>query len=213
MVINEVYKDALEEIFNIGIGQAASLLNEITESHISLQVTNLDILSGEEANHYLNRHFQSCHLSSVCLDFRGAFSGAIKLIFPMESATELVTYLNYENQDVLSSKPDSYFYQDWDFLKVGTLTEVGNIVLNGVMGPIANLLNCHISYFIPVYLEGSIQQLCRSHTIVPQEKILLAQSRFLSEGLQITGEILLIFHLGSLDTLMTAIEQELLDDQ
>jgi chemotaxis protein CheC len=207
MVITEVYKDALEEIFNIGIGQAASLLNEITESHISLQVTNLDILSSEEANDRLAKHFEACHLSSVCLDFRGAFSGAIKLIFPVESATELVTYLNDDNRDPLSIS------QDWDFLKIGTLTEVGNIILNGVMGPIANLLNCHISYFIPVYLEGSIQQLCSSYGIVPHEEILLAQSRFLSEGLQITGEILLIFHLGSLDALMSAIDQELLIDQ
>uniref|UniRef100_A0ACD5GZE0 Uncharacterized protein n=1 Tax=Desertifilum tharense IPPAS B-1220 TaxID=1781255 RepID=A0ACD5GZE0_9CYAN len=51
------------------------------------------------------------------------------MIFPTESASTLVSLLTGE-------KPGT---PDLEAVKIGTLLEVGNIVLNGVVGTVSNL--------------------------------------------------------------------------
>jgi chemotaxis protein CheC len=93
---------------------------------------------------------------------------------------------------------------DLDDLKIGTLSEIGNILINGVMGSIGNVLQQHINYAIPVYLEDTIDNL------LPDGKsdatILLAQASFTIEQLQIIGDIILIFEVQTFDSLLNAID-------
>ena len=63
-------------------------------------------------------------LAAVQLNFRGPFSGSAALAFPPDSAAKLVAIL-------VGEEPEG---ADLDAIRVGTLTEVGNIVINGVMG-------------------------------------------------------------------------------
>ncbi|MBD2166181.1 chemotaxis protein CheC [Calothrix membranacea FACHB-236] len=190
--------DALQELINIGVGRAASLLNEMVNSHIRLQIPFVKVLTAADAYEELALRFHDDSLAAVRLGFTGPFYGTAGLIFPTDSASSLVAVLTGE-------EPDS---TDLDAVKIGTLSEIGNIVINGVMGSIGNVLKQHMNYTLPVYLEDKIENLLASAT-VSESKMLLAQARFTIEQLELIGDIILIFELDTFDTLIQVINQEM----
>ncbi|WGV26910.1 chemotaxis protein CheC [Halotia branconii] len=190
--------DALQELINIGVGRAASLLNEMVDSHIHLKIPFVKALTAEDAYQELATRFHDDTLASVKLGFTGSFYGTAGLIFPTDSASTLVAVLTGE-------EPGS---ADLDAVKIGTLSEIGNIVINGVMGSLSNVLKQHINYTLPVYLEDTIKNLLLS-AHESQSKILLAQARFTIEQLEIIGDIILIFQVGTFDALINAINGEM----
>ena len=188
--------DALQELVNIGIGQAAGILNDMIDSPIRLQIPYLQILSPTDVQQELEIHLNGEQIASVQLKFTGSFGGIAQLVFPTNSAALLVTMLTGEEGT-----------HDLDSVKIGTLSEVGNIVINGVMGAISNVLQQRLNYSIPNYTEGTIATLLTSGGLSTDTVVLLAQTRFIIERLHIEGDIILIFNVSSFDTLLTAINQ------
>lgn len=189
--------DALKELINIGVGRAASVLSEMVHCHISLQVPFIKILSPitlKKEMEELGRY----QIAAVRLGFKGPFSGSAALVFPPDSASKLVAVLTGEEPGSL----------DLDSVRAGTLCEVGNIVINGVMGSVANVLKRSINYSLPNYMEDSIDNLLASDEPAPDATVLLARTRFTIEQLQIEGDIILIFEVGSFDALLAAINPE-----
>lgn len=190
--------DALKELVNIGVGRAASVLNEMVEARIFLQIPFIKVLSHENLKQELEGRFDEDYLAAVRLGFTGAFCGAAELVFPTDSASTLVAILTGEEPGT----------PDLDALRIGTLSEVGNIVINGVLGSISNVLRQHMDYTVPTYVEDTIENLVMTDG-AGNVAILLAQARFTIEQLQIVGDIILLFELKSFDVLLEAIDREL----
>ncbi|MFQ4141066.1 chemotaxis protein CheC [Chlorogloeopsis sp. ULAP02] len=190
--------DALQELINIGVGRAASLLNEMVDSHINLEIPSVKVLTALDAYQELRTRFHDDSLATVKLGFTGSFYGNAGLIFPTESASTLIALLTGEE----AGSPDL------DEVKIGTLSEIGNIVINGVMGSISNVLKQHMNYTLPVYLEDTIDNLLLSAN-VSNSKILLAQARFTIQQLEIIGDIILVFEVGTFDALINAINEQM----
>ena len=188
--------DVLKELINIGVGQAAGMLNEMIEFRIRLQVPVIKLLTPSELQKELQNRLGQDRLATVLLEFGGAFSGTAQLIFPTESAATLVAVLTGEEL----TNPDL------DTLKIGTLTEVGNIVINGVMGSISNVLMQPLHYEVPNYTEENIEHLIALEQDDSPTTVLLAQARFNVEELQVQGDIVLFFDVGSFDALLAVIE-------
>jgi len=189
--------DALQELVNIGIGQAAGILNDMIDSPIRLQIPYVQILTPHDVKEVLEEHLNGEQIAAVQLKFTGSFGGLAQLVFPTNSAAMLVTMLTGEEAGT----------HDLDSVKIGTLSEVGNIVINGVMGAISNLLQQRLNYSIPNYTEGTIATLLTSGGLGTDTVVLLAQTTFMIERLQIEGDIILIFNVSSFDTLLAAINQ------
>lgn len=192
--LTETQLDALKEVINIGVGRAASLLNEMVNSRILLEIPFIQVLTPDQLQRELCDRFSHDQLATVRLGFKGSFMGTAQLLFPTESASTLVAVLTGEG-------PGS---PDLDDVKIGTLSEIGNILINGVMGSFGNILQQHLDYSIPVYLEDTIENLL---PLEDQEStILLAQASFTIEQLKIIGEMILIFEVQTFDAVLTAIE-------
>ncbi len=199
-LITDEQLDALQEFINIGVGRAAGMLNEMVDAPILLNVPVLKVFDGEALKQELATRFNDHRFSAVRLSFSGSFSGSAELVFPTESASTLVALLTGED-------PDS---PDLDAVKIGTLTEVGNIVINGVMGSISNLLKQQMNYRLPTYSEDTIKHLLASNYLFDLDSVfLLAKARFEIKQLEIIGEIILIFEMTSFDALLACIDQEL----
>ncbi len=200
-LITEEQLDALQEFINIGVGRAAGMLNEMVEAPILLNVPVLRVFDGKALKQELALRFDNHRFSAVKLSFSGSFSGSAELVFPTESASALVSLLTGEN-------PDS---PDLDAVKIGTLTEVGNIVINGVIGSISNLLKQQMDYQLPTYSEDTIEHLLSSNYSFDADTVfLLAQAKFEIKQLEIIGEIILIFEMTSFGTLLDCIDRELI---
>ncbi len=96
---------------------------------------------------------------------------------------------------------------DLDSVRAGTLSEVGNIVLNGIMGSFGNILDQHISYSIPTYVEDTIDNLLALNGATINPIVILARTRFKIEQLQVEGNIILLFEVGSFDALVAAVDR------
>lgn len=188
--------DVLQELVNIGVGRAAGVLNDMIGSPICLRIPYIKVFSPRELQPELEIRFNGDLLSTVRLNFAGSFAGSAELIFPTESASTLVEVLTGE----AAGTPDL------DSVKIGTLLEVGNIVLNGIMGSLSNVLAQHLEYSLPTYVEGRVDKLLNSKQLDANASVFLAHTRFIIEQLQIAGDIILIFKVGSFDAMLTAIE-------
>ena len=193
----EYQLDALRELINIGVGRAAKVLSEMVNARILLQVPFIKLLTPENLRREMG-HLGEGLLAAVRLGFKGPFSGTAALVFPPDSASKLVAILTGEGMGT----------PDLDSVRVGTLSEVGNIVINGVMGSISNVLKLQINYTLPTYTEDNIGNLVTPSDAVPDSTVVLAHTRFTVEHLHIEGDIILIFELGSFSALMNAINTD-----
>ncbi len=193
-IITDDLLDALREIINIGVGKAAGTLNELLAHHITLEVPRIVVVHPNDFdNHFNNRSEET--VSLVSLQFSGKFSGLSTLLFTPDSASKLVDLLMGEEI------PGA----DLDAIKTGTLTEIGNILLNAVMGSIGNILDSRLNYAIPTYQEGNLRGILLP--VLQQESAAMeVTTRFTVQSRHITGEFLLLFEIGSFDSFVEALE-------
>ncbi len=186
--------NALKEVINIGVGRAAGLLNEMLGAHVQLQVSLIKIFEYKNFKIELSE-ILSDNLSIVRMPFQGSFSGTASLVFPCNSAAGLVCLL------VGETAKDS----DMDSIRTGALSEVGNIVLNGVMGSIGNIIEKQLNYSMPSYLEDTVLKLLSMNNPLPDSVVMLAHTHLIIERNMIEGDILLFFEDSSFDTLTDSI--------
>ena len=195
MRITAEQTDALTELVNIGVGHAASTLNSLIGHKIRLVVPHIEVVSLDDVIN--NPEVSSSNdISAVSMGFRGSFNGNASLMFPIESASTLVCVLNDE-------PPES---EQLDELRSGTLAEVGNILINGVMGSIGNMLAASLNYSVPSYHESSLADILGHEQ---NEAVLLARTNFFIDELRIEGNILLFFEIESFHALINAVDQAL----
>ncbi|MCP4546010.1 MAG: chemotaxis protein CheC [bacterium] len=182
--------EALKELINIGMGQAAKSLNDMLDMHISLHVPDLMFGTFDELQDSLKRSY-AIDYSSISLDFHGEMSGRASLVIPRTNASRLISA-------VLDGE---YAEEDLDVVRAGTLTEIGNIMINSVMGTFSNQLNSPIRYNPPEYNEnraGSAEFIQQSNGEVA---VVILQTRFEISSFETRGEIILVFRLPAIESL------------
>lgn len=182
--------DGLTDLINVGMAQGATVLNGMLQSRVQLRVARLQTLTLDS---YLSQFSsqEPDRLSAVQLGYQGAFSGKALLVFPTPCASKLVTMLTGEAMDS----------DDFDTIQAGTLNELGNIVINGVLGSLSNLMGQHFVYAAPVYLEERADHLLCAPERAAAYRVLLAKTRFSTVTEQIEGDLLLLFDVGALDAM------------
>lgn len=183
--------DALKEIINIGIGLAAGSLNEMLQTPILLEAPEISMALRSTLKYQLFGG-KADSLSCVYETFSGGIDGRAILLFSPQDAGKLISVLTGEDQED----------EDLDALKAGTLTEVGNIVINCVLGTFGNLLDKQFTFELPVYLEGDIDDVLPLDLVDFEPAIVLLKTRFKAKTLDIAGNILLVFELKPFDALL-----------
>ena len=187
-MLNDLHRDALTEIINIGVGQAGNALNTMLAMHVELSVPEIKILQMQEAQKELSP-LDDSSLASVVLRFSGSVPGKAALLFPPESALNLVTLLVQE-------EPGD---TDLDSMRSEALTEIGNIVLNSVLGNFANFLHMDLEYSLPDFMfETGIHDLLEQEALDAGYAIILAKAHFKVSQHSIAGDILLLFGINSM---------------
>ncbi len=185
--------DNLQGVVGEGIAQATVALNEITGCPLTFESPQVETLTSLSMQKRLQDRFGDTPVCATQLPFAGGLTGTAQLFFPQESAISLTTVLTGEDLN----SPDIHQ------LKQEALTEIGNIVLNSVMGAMSNALGQSLAFSVPVYLESEIATLSSSLTEEHDDAaILLAQTQFLIEEFQITGDIILFFKMRLFFNLM-----------
>lgn len=195
-------EDILKELFNISVGKSASMLSEIINRKILLNVPNLKILDLNKKIIILDNYFPpvvqgTMMVSSIA--FEDELRGKASLIFPadkMRTFINLCLNENYENQLCDMNFTDI----DFDIIK-----EIGNIILNSVIGEIGNYLNIKLSYTLPevkvfnkVDFEKNIKSKEYAH-------IIMLYITFKIDDSEIAGAIIINLTLSSLSELLNKV--------
>lgn len=192
---NEQCIESIREMINIGMGNGASVLNMMLNSHIVLQVPDIKFVNGNELLHELSDD-RDDKLTAVNMGYTGEISGDVQLIFNRDSAVQLVTVLVGEDaaEDMVEE------------LGAGALVEMGNVVLNGVMGSISNMLEFTLSYSVPDYIEDIAENIVMLENNDNDTSILMAKTKFEIKEFNITGNLVLFFKDDSVSKLLEAVQ-------
>jgi chemotaxis protein CheC len=185
----------LQELINIGVGKGAVVLNTLLGHHVVLDVPEVNQTDPTELIRALALDPEQ-ELACVQMGYRGALQGEVQLLFPAETAAQLVALMIGENHPA----------DELDFIRQATLTEVGNIVINAVVGTLSNLFGFHLQYTLPTYHGGTLEDIEGHQDLRAMEIILLAKTKFTIEELSVTGNMVLFFSLPTFQNLEEALE-------
>ena len=197
MITRDEFDDAIAELVNVGVGRAAASLGTMVRERIELSVPKVVTISFEELAFHLGLERElgeDSQLSLVQQPFGGKVGGTASILFPLSSARKLVALLT---DGALSS-------EELDLEMEAALTEVGNILINGVMGTIGNITGMEITFQLPEYLQCTSDEL---EGTFRSRDILLAVVLIAISGQEIKGHLVLLFDLPSLENLQEAIDR------
>lgn len=147
VTLDELERDALTELVNIGVSRAAASLRKMVGKQVLLSIPSVEVVTQKAAAALMGQR-ETEDLVAIKQEFGGAFSGKALLIFPEDNSLEPVRVLVGEEMD--SAEVAS--------LKDEALAETGNVILNGCLGTIANMLNQSLQMSLPkvVYGDGKV---------------------------------------------------------
>lgn len=141
--LTEIEQDALAEIANMGVSRAANSLRQMVGEQVLLSIPAVKIVTRQAASK-LVEHNNSKKLVAVQQSFAGPFDGKALLIFPESQSLELVRAI----------VGDEHSLEDVIDLEQEALAETGNIILNGCLATIANVLHRTMRMSLPSVIRG-----------------------------------------------------------
>ena len=196
MVFSQENIEAIAELVNIGMGKGADMLNKLLESRIKLKAPDVQLIKVEELKNEFQQYVGQ-ELFTVQMKFSGDFNGEAKLVFSNDCANKLVHALMGVGIDTYIDEIDS--------LRADTLNEVGNIVLNSIIGTISNEFKFKLTFSIPSCMHGNYENIVIKDISALQEGILHVRVHFVVEELEIEGDIVMFLEMESLKKLSDAI--------
>jgi chemotaxis protein CheC len=199
LLLTELERDALTEVINIGVSRAAKNLSRMVKDQVHLSVPRTEIMTRDRAVEWLSRR-ENSSLVAVGQDFRGSFSGQALLIFPQKTSLELVR----------SILDDTLSLEEIVDLEQEALAEIGNVVLNGCLVVMANMLKESLNMSLPRVMRGSSQVvLLGADEEDPGEMVLFLTIDFAVRARSINGYIALLMDLPSITAIKTLIRRYL----
>ncbi|WP_159346750.1 chemotaxis protein CheX [Roseomonas harenae] len=143
VTLSEIERDALTELVNIGVSRAAASLRKMVGGEVLLSVPSVEVIPHATAATLIAER-EGEDLVAVRQDFSGAFRGRALLIFPQANGLELVRAV--VGEDIPP--------EDLEEMEREALTETGNIILNGCLATMANMLRRSLTMSLPEVLRG-----------------------------------------------------------
>ena len=188
--LNDLELDALTELVNLGVSNAALSLRAMVREEVLLSVPRVSIVTRDVAIANLGER-ESKRLVAVHQDFEGDIAGRALLIFPEAKSMELVRAL------VGGDLPLEEIME----LEQEALAETGNVLLNGCLGTIANSLERTLRISLPEVLHGEGADFFDLPHARADDSVLFIYINFQIKTRNIDGYIAMLLDLPSLVTL------------
>lgn len=172
----EIFQDALNELGNIGAGNAATALSQMMNNvTIRLSVTTVRLISASEACGYI-RDSSPDQMVGVYLDIVGDIRGRMLFLLHRESVDSLVSAM-MGGMDV-SMIPDE--------MKSSAMQEVGNIITASYINSLSTMTGLTIDESVPTVIIDTIEHILAA-AIENNGKVLYVQSQLRAEAANVRG--------------------------
>ena len=142
-ILNDIERDALSELLNLCVSKAAANRRDMISDEVLLSVPSVTV----EALRLINEH--ETGLVAIHQRFSGDLQGRALLIFPETNSLELVKAVTGGDISL----------DDIVDLEQEALSETGNIILNGCLGTIGNMLRRTMQVSLPEIVRGDSSEL------------------------------------------------------
>jgi chemotaxis protein CheC len=189
--LDDVERDALTELVNLGVSRAASGLRVMVGHEILLSVPRVAIVPRFQAAGMIGEH-ETTKLVAVRQIYEGDFSGRAMLIFPETKSLDLVRAVTGGELPL----------EDIVALEHEALAETGNIILNSCLATMANNLQRTLLMSLPDIVRGDGAELFGlSGAADPNDQVLMLYINFTINDRDITGYIAMLMDLPALRVL------------
>ena len=189
--LTDLEHDALVELFNIGVGQAASAMSEIVNETVTMSVPAISFLTRAAAAKLLtSRSTGNGRLCGISQHYSGAFETEAILMFPEEKSQEIVRLM----------VGDSMPLAELSAMEQEAMSEIGNILLNSCVGSLANLLGHELHGSLPDYHVGYSEDIL-ALAGSGETAVLMLHIEFVIERQQIAGDVAFIMDMTALQDL------------
>ena len=190
LTLDELERDALTELVNIGVSRAAASLRKMVHREVILSVPSVEMVTRKSAASLIGQR-ESEKLIAVQQQFEGLFSGRALLIFPKSNGLSLVRAIvgdEMEEADLIAMEEEA-------------LAETGNVILNGCLGSMANMLQQTLTMSLPDVRRGDSNVLFEALHAGQESFVLFLYINFTVRERDIRGYIAMIMDLPSMENL------------
>nr|WP_295782762.1 chemotaxis protein CheC [Rhodoferax sp.] len=189
MKLTALQLDALAEIFNHGVGQAAMALSELAGEEVQLSAPRVEELSRLQITEKLNAQGAN-RICAVRQGFSGAINTEALLMFPVDQSLHLVQLM----------VGDDFPLAQLSEMEQESLAEIGNILLNSVVSSVADMLDIEFEGTLPQVELGQVAEVLHA-TESLEDLILSLQINFKIASRQIQGYLVFLLDVTSGDML------------
>lgn len=190
-MLNAKQVDTITEIINIGVGKGSASLSQMIDGEILLNVPYVNVITFDDVLSEIMKLGGGENVHSVEMKFSGEYEGSANVILPGDSAAQLASLLIHEDPDSATIKE----------MKDGLMIEVGNIILNAIMGSFGNILDAPLDYHMPKSYQGDVEGIYGQLDKERYNQVLVCHTNFSIRGKNISGDILIMYEMGSFDKL------------
>ncbi len=191
LALTEDYRDCLQEVTNVAMGQAADSLAKVLETFVVLSIPHIEVMKPQDITMALHAIDAGTSVSAVCQGFiGGGIAGEAMLLFNDTSFQDLAKLLNYE--DELDQQAECELLMD-----------TTNILFGACLNGIAEQIDIQFSYGSPIVL-GQHQQLSElfDAKTIRWDQALVTEISYQLEGYNVNCDMLIILTDDSIERLM-----------
>ena len=187
---NVDYRDCIQEISNVAMGQAADLLARLLNVFVKMPIPNVNVLEVSELQMALSTSQEGDTYSAVCQGFIGSgLSGEALIMFSDSSFADMAKLLNYQGE------------LD-ETVELELIMEIASILSGAMIKGIAEQLDIMFSQGHPMVLgqHVKVSDLIKANASRWKETLAIEIS-YEIENYNISCDLLLLFTEDSLDKL------------
>lgn len=194
--MNEMYKDVLREIGNIGAGNATTALASLLGQKVDMSVPQVKLLEFDEIGELVGG--EETVLAGIYLGVEGDIGGNMMFLLSIPSAKYLVSKL------MMGMESPG---EDFSEMERSALQEVGNIITGSYLNALASLTNMCIYPTVPdlnIDMAAALLSVPAIQYGALGDKILLIQTQFFGDK-AIDGYFILIPDMDSYGKVLRAL--------
>lgn len=190
--------DTLKEIINIGAGNAATALSQMTGTQVDISTPQVTVLKVEDVPEFTGK--PDSVVSVVLVEVHGDAPGIIMLMFPQESALKISHLIMRQSRTMLNDMDRT------------ALREVGNVLAGSCLTSLGNFLKMSFVQSVPnaaTDMMGSLLTSVLCERGNAQEDVLVSEILFQIKELKIDGRMFFMFDPSSTRKILEATKKYL----
>lgn len=198
--MDESKKDFLTEVINIGMGRASAVLSEMVNAKVFLTIPELNHCKIEQLSENLKLPGKD-KFTIISQSFNGLLTGSANLMLNKYSGEILAKRVVDNLKDIDEFATD----------KEEVLKEVGNIVINNMIGSWSTIFYDQFTFGVPEYHVCSVPELIYEHraknTKMEIKQAIFADAHFELKDMFMVGTLFILFDDYSLKKLLGSFEE------